>query len=108
MRERKHRMLVNSDAVVSLPGGSGTFEEVFEVLTLKRLGNFLGPVVLVNTNRYFDRLVGLLEYSVKERFMSGKHLEMWTVVDEPEAVFEAMHSASKWGSEAMEYAAVRK
>ena len=108
MRERKRRMLVNSDAVVSLPGGSGTFEEVFEVLTLKRLGDFLGPVVLVNTNHYFDRLVGLLEYSVKERFMSAKHLEMWTVVDEPEAVFEAMHSASKWGSEAREYAAVRK
>lgn len=108
MRERKHRMLVNSDAVVSLPGGSGTFEEVLEVLTLKRLGVFLGPVVLVNTNRYFDRLVGLLEHSVKERFMSEKHLEMWTVVDEPEAVFDAMRSASKWSSEAREYAAVRK
>ncbi|MFC1720296.1 TIGR00730 family Rossman fold protein [Pseudomonadota bacterium] len=108
MRERKFRMLVNSDAVVALPGGCGTFEEVFEVLTLKRLGDFLGPIVLVNTNRYFDRLVGLLEYSVKERFMSGKHLEMWTLVDEPEAVFEAMRSASRWDSDARKFAAVRK
>jgi hypothetical protein len=108
MRERKFRMLVNSDAVVALPGGCGTFEELFEVLTLKRLGDFLGPVVLVNTNRYFDRLVGLLEYSVKERFMSGKHLEMWTLVDEPEAVFVAMRSASVWDSEARKFAAVRK
>jgi len=108
MRERKFRMLVNSDAVVALPGGCGTFEEVFEVLTLKRLGDFLGPVVLINTNRYFDRLVGLLEYSVKERFMSGKHLEMWTLVDEPEAVFEAMRSASVWDGEARKFAAVRK
>jgi len=108
MRERKHRMLVNSDAVVSLPGGSGTFEEVFEVLTLKRLGDFPGPVVLVNTNHYFDRLVDFLEHSVRENFMSEIHLKMWSLVDEPEAVFEAMHSASKWGREAREYAAVRK
>jgi uncharacterized protein (TIGR00730 family) len=108
MRERKHRMLVNSDAVVSLPGGSGTFEEVFEVLTLKRLGHFLGPVVLVNTNHYFDRLVDFLEHSVRERFMSEIHLEMWSIVDEPEAVFDAMDSARKWGAEAREFAAVGK
>lgn len=108
MRERKHRMLVDSDAVVSLPGGSGTFEEVFEVLTLKRLGVFLGPIVLVNTNRYFDRLVDFLEHSVRERFMSEQHLEMWSVVDQPEGVFEAMHAATDWSSKAREFAAVRK
>ena len=106
MRERKHRMLVNSDAVVSLPGGSGTFEEVFEVLTLKRLGDFVGPVILVNTNNYFDRLVGFLEHSVSERFMSESHLGMWSVVDEPEQVFEAMESATPWSSEARKFAAV--
>ena len=107
MRERKHRMLVDSDAVVSLPGGSGTFEEVFEVLTLKRLGDYLGPVILVNTNNYFDRLVGFLEHAVSERFMSESHLEMWSVVEEPEQVFEAMDSATRWSSEARKYAAVR-
>ena len=108
MRERKHRMLVDSDAVVSLPGGSGTFEEVFEVLTLKRLGVFLGPIVLVNTNRYFDRLVDFLEHSVRERFMSEQHLEMWSVVDQPEGVFEAMQAATDWSTKAREFAAVRK
>ena len=108
MRERKHRMLVNSDAVVSLPGGSGTFEELFEVLTLKRLGVFLGPVVLVNTNHYFDRLVDFLQHSVRERFMAEIHLDMWSLIDEPEAVFEAMRAARKWGADARDYAAVRK
>ena len=107
MRERKHRMLVNSDAVVTLPGGSGTFEEVFEAITLKRLGDFLGPIVLVNTNRYFDRLVDFLEHSVRERFMSERHLEMWSVVDEPEQVFEAMHSAKQWSRDERKFAAVR-
>jgi uncharacterized protein (TIGR00730 family) len=108
MRERKHRMLVDSDAVVSLPGGSGTFEEVFEVLTLKRLGVYFGPIVLVNTNRYFDRFVDFLEHSVSERFMSEQHLQMWSVVDQPEGVWEAMHSAPGWSSDARKFAAVRK
>ncbi|MEE8494876.1 MAG: TIGR00730 family Rossman fold protein [Xanthomonadales bacterium] len=108
MRERKHRMLVDSDAVVSLPGGSGTFEEVFEVLTLKRLGRFLGPVVLVNTNNYFDRFVGFLEHSVSERFMSQRHLEMWSMVDEPEQVLDALSSAKAWSSDAFKFAGVRR
>jgi uncharacterized protein (TIGR00730 family) len=108
MRERKHRMLAGSDAVITLPGGSGTFEEVFEAITLKRLGDFLGPIVLVNTNRYFDRFVGFLQHSVNERFMSERHLEMWSVVEEPEQVFEAMHSARKWSRSERAFAAVRK
>lgn len=107
MRERKHRMLIDSDAVVSLPGGSGTFEEVFEVLTLKRLGVYVGPIVLVNTNRYFDRFVDFLEHSVSERFMAEQHLQMWSVVDQPEEIWEAMHSAPGWSSDARKFAAVR-
>lgn len=108
LRERKHRMLVDSDAVVSLPGGSGTFEELFEVLTLKRLGSFIGPVVLVNTQGYFDRFVDFLEYSVSERFMSELHLGMWSIVDQPEQVFEAMRDAKEWSSDARKFASVGK
>jgi uncharacterized protein (TIGR00730 family) len=106
MRERKHRMLVGSDAVISLPGGSGTFEEVFEALTLKRLGRFLGPIVLVNTNRYFDRMVDFLQHSVSEGFMAELHLDMWSVVDEPEEVFEAMSLAREWSQDALQFASV--
>lgn len=106
MRERKHLMLENSDAVVSLPGGSGTFEEVFEVLTLKRLGQFLGPIVFVNTNGYYDRMVNFLQHSVSERFMSEMHLSMWSVVNEPEDVLEALASAPCWSADARRYAAV--
>ena len=107
MRERKHRMIVDSNAVISLPGGSGTMEEVLEVLTLKRLGQFLGPVVLVNTNRYFDRFTQFLEHAVGERFMSSMHLRMWSVVDEPEQVLGALHSAAEWSADARRFAAVR-
>ena len=107
MRERKHRMIADSDAVVSLPGGSGTFEEVFEVLTLKRLGLYLGPVVLINTRRYFDRFADFLQHSVNERFMSEKHLQMWSLVDRPEQVLDAMQTAVRWSAAAREFAAVR-
>jgi uncharacterized protein (TIGR00730 family) len=93
--------------VVCLPGGSGTFEELFEVLTLKRLGLFLGPVVLVNTNGYFDRFVDFLQHSVRERFMSEQHLGMWSLVSEPEQVIEALHLAPPWSSDARDFAAVR-
>ena len=107
MRERKHRMLADSDAVISLPGGSGTFEELLEALTLKRLGQFLGPIVLVNTNSYFNRFAELLENSVRERFMSESHLAMWTLVDNPEQVLEALQSAEHWSAEAAAFASVR-
>ncbi|MGK2925448.1 MAG: TIGR00730 family Rossman fold protein [Lysobacterales bacterium] len=107
MRERKHRMIADSHAVISLPGGSGTFEELFEALTLKRLGLFLGPVVLVNTNAYFDRFIEFLQYSVQERFMAERHLGMWSAVDEPEQVLEALRLAPPWSSGARDFAAVR-
>lgn len=107
MRERKHRMIVESDAVIALPGGSGTFEEVFEVLTLKRLGQFLGPIVLVNTNGYFERLADSLRHAVAENFMAERHLDMWTMVQEPEQVIEAMRDAAPWSAEARRFAALR-
>jgi uncharacterized protein (TIGR00730 family) len=53
MRERKHRLLTGSDAVVAMPGGCGTLEELFEAITLKRLGLYLNPIVLLNTNGFF-------------------------------------------------------
>jgi uncharacterized protein (TIGR00730 family) len=108
MAERKQKMLEGSGAVVALPGGSGTMEELFEVLTLKRLGQFLGPVVLVNTRGYWDRCVRFLHYSIEERFMSGEHLKMWSVIDDPEQLLEAFRTAPTWDASARKIAAVRE
>jgi len=107
MRESKHQKLLGSDAVISLPGGSGTFEEVFEVVTLKRLGQFLGPIIFVNTNHYFDGMVSFLQHSVRERFMSEMHLEMWSLVNEPEEVPDAMRTAPMWTAEHRQFASLR-
>lgn len=106
MRARKARMLENSDAVVALPGGSGTLEELFEAVTLKRLGQFLGPIVLVNTGGYYDGLTAFLEQIVEQRFMNRAHLEMWQTVDSPAAVPDALADTTPWSADALEFAAV--
>ena len=106
MRERKHLMLTGSDAVIALPGGCGTLEELFEAITLKRLAIYLNPIVLVNTRRFFDPCVALLERCVEERFMNPRHLNMWQVVNRPEDVLPAIKSSPQWEQGARSFAAV--
>lgn len=108
MRTRKARMLEGSSGVVALPGGCGTFEELFEAITLKRLGQFLGPIVLVNTRGYYDQLLEFLHHSVNERFMNRSHLQMWQSVDEPEQVLQALRLAPAWSAAAIDQAAVTR
>jgi uncharacterized protein (TIGR00730 family) len=108
MHTRKARMLEHSDAVIALPGGCGTFEELFEAMTLKRLGQFLGPIILVNTDRYYDSLMHMLRHSVKDHFMSNIHLQMWQMVDEPEQVPAALGEAPKWSAASIDQAAVTR
>ena len=104
MRTRKHRMLAQSSAVVALPGGCGTFEELLEAITLKRLGIFLGPIVIVNTRNYFAPLFSLLDAAVKERFMDARHRAMWQVVERPEGLLAALREAPPWSASARKFA----
>lgn len=106
LHERKRALLDGADAVVALPGGSGTLDELLEAISLKRLGSFLGPIVLVNTNGFFDPCIELLEHCIAERFMDERHRAMWQVVGEPEEVLEAFRSAPEWSSEAIGFAAI--
>lgn len=106
MRVRKQIMLDDSDAVVALPGGSGTYEELFEALTMKRLGRWVGPIVLVNTNGFYNGLLQFLAHSIDECFMGSNHLRMWAVVDEPGEVLEALEQAPAWDSDALQFANV--
>ncbi len=96
MHERKHRMLVNADAVIALPGGCGTFEELFEAITFKQLGLFMGPIVLLNTHNYFAPLLALLSQCVEQNFMSPKHEDMWQVISTPDQAMGAIASAPAW------------
>ncbi|NNL68171.1 MAG: TIGR00730 family Rossman fold protein [Myxococcales bacterium] len=104
LHERKRLMIDRSDAIVALPGGCGTFEELFEAITWKRLGLYANPIVLMNVRGYWDPAIALLEGAVRERFMDDRHRDMWSVVDAPEQVLDAIREAPAWGADAREFA----
>jgi len=93
MHERKSSMLAGVDAVVALPGGCGTLEELLEALTWKRLGLKDCPIVMVNTRDYFEPLIRLLEKAVDEHFMTAEQRHLWSVVASPDDVLPAIHRA---------------
>jgi hypothetical protein len=104
MQQRKRDMLATSDAIVTLPGGSGTFEELFEAITSKRLGLFPNPIVILNQGGFYDPLFQLLSGSVSARFMNEVHLEMWHAVDRVEEILPAIDAAAEWPDNAVEFA----
>jgi hypothetical protein len=100
MHERKAYIAREADAMVALPGGIGTFEELIECLTWKQLGLHDKPVVILNTNGYYDYLLAALDRMVSEHFMQPLHREaMFQVVSTPEEVLPALMQAPKWGKE---------
>jgi hypothetical protein len=107
MHQRKRVMLELSQAVIALPGGCGTLEELFEAITWKRLGLYFGPVVLVNVNGFFDPCIELLNRCVEERFMDEKHRAMWSVAADPQSVMETLRTAGEWSRNARDFAALR-
>ena len=107
MRERKHRLLTGSDAVVALPGGCGTLEELFEAITLKRLGIYFNPIVLVNTLGFYDGLHSFLLKTIDERMMNREHADMWSLVDTPEQVLERIRDTPTWRADARQLASVK-
>jgi hypothetical protein len=104
MRERKRQMIEGAGAVVGLPGGCGTLEELFETMTLKRVGQFLNPIILVNTRGFYDRVVAALDHCITEHFMDPRHRGIWTMVSEPEDVLGAIQSAPPWSAENRNFA----
>ncbi len=104
MHERKAKFLEGIDGLVTLPGGSGTLEELLEAITLKRLGQFSKPIVILNTNGYYDPLRQMLERSVTENFMHEKHLELWQFVSFPHQVVPTLKGTNEWDEDAINFA----
>ncbi len=92
MRERKYIMEEKADAFIVAPGGIGTFEEFFEVLTLKQLGRHEKAIVIINTNGYYDKMIELLDHTKDKHFMTDKCLELFKVVDTAEEAFSYIES----------------
>lgn len=104
MHSRKREMLSRADAIVTLPGGSGTFEELFEAITSKRLGLFRKPIIIVNQDGFYDPFLSMMQRSVDERFMHDAHLEIWQMVESVADVARALDEAPDWSERAIEFA----
>lgn len=96
MHERKSIICDMADAMVALPGGIGTFEELLECMTWKQLGLHNHPIVLLNTDGYYNRLLDCIDYMICEQMMRPIHRTMFAVADKPEDVLPAILSMPEW------------
>lgn len=90
MHERKMRMAKLSDGIIALPGGLGTLEELFEMLTWSQLGFHSKPIGLVNVEGYYDLLLAFLDHAVEERFVKPIHRDLLLVERDPQALLDRM------------------
>lgn len=106
MHERKQLMADLSDAVIALPGGCGTLEELLEIITWKQLGLYLNPIVILNTNGFFDPLLDMLTRAIDENFMRRQHGEIWHVATTPEKAVELIYTVPVWDASIRKFAAI--
>ncbi len=88
MRERKQIMDERAEAFILAPGGIGSFEEFFEILTLKQLGKHNRPIAILNTNGYYEPLRAMLEHAVRENFAKEPCLRLYKFCQTPQEVME--------------------
>lgn len=93
MHERKKVMFMNADAVVVLPGGAGSLDELFEVLTWRQLGLHNKPVVLLNTAGYWSPLLALIDHVIAQGFADPELAEFLSVVDTPAEAVDVLRTA---------------
>ena len=106
MHERKQRMADLSDAVIALPGGCGTLEELLEVITWKQLGLYLNPIIILNLDGYYDHLIAQLDKALEDRFMRDIHAGIWRVATTPEEAIELLLDTPDWDKSVRKFAAI--
>jgi len=106
MGERKKKMIGDADAIVALPGGVGTLEKLTEAITLKQLGFFKGPVVILNTLGFYSNLLLFLEDMIKGSFLRREHGSIWSVVNTPGEVITAIKDYKGWLDDPRKYAKI--
>lgn len=106
MHERKQTMASLADAVIALPGGCGTMEELLEIITWKQLGLYLHPIVILNTNNFYDPLIEMFQRATDEQFMRQQHLDIWKVARTPEEAVDAIYSMPTWDKNLGKFAAI--
>lgn len=92
MRERKQIMEDNADAFIVVPGGIGTYEEFFEILTLKQLCRHNKPIAIYNLFGYYDELHAAMEQAIKKSFIKDDCVELYMISDDMEKIFEYLET----------------
>ena len=106
MHERKQLMAELSDGVIALPGGCGTMEELLEIITWKQLGLYLNPIIILNTDGFYDPLLTLLKQAIGQNFMRREHENIWQVASTPEEAVVLLYVTPVWNKEIRKFAAV--
>jgi uncharacterized protein (TIGR00730 family) len=96
MGERKKWLFDRADAVVALPGGIGTLEELTEAITLKQLGIYKGPIIILNTSDFYKTFIDFLEQMISGHFLRLEHKDIWEVVNTPREALAALANYKGW------------
>ena len=93
MHERKKVMVMNADAIVVMPGGAGSMDEFFEVLTWRQLGLHDKPIILMNVSNYWDPLIGLIDHIIDNEFADASLRDFIQICDGADATADALRRA---------------
>ncbi len=103
MRQRKQIMEDKSDAFIMSPGGIGTFEEFFEILTLKQLGQLTKAIVILNTDGYYDEMLAMMKASIEKNFIYKKVEELYFVGDDIDEILNYIEGYEQTKINAKDY-----
>ena len=106
MHSRQAKMAEISDAGIFLPGGCGTFAELMELITWKQLGLYLKPIILLNTNGYFDAILNTLHLAISQNFMRPVHADIWRVAPTPEDALKMAIETPLWDTSIRRFAKI--
>ncbi|MCR8874200.1 LOG family protein [Phocaeicola barnesiae] len=106
MHERKRMMADLSDGIIALPGGCGTMEELLEIITWKQLGLYLKPIVILNTNGFYNPLLEMLERAIDQHFMRRQHGSIWQVAQTPNEAIQLLYTTPMWSKDIRKFAAI--
>ena len=106
MNSRKKKIFEISDAVIALAGGVGTLEELTEAITLKQLSLFKGPIVILNTAGFYNKLLKYFDHLVNQNFMRNEHKNIWNVASDPEEAIKLITEYNDWDTDYVKIARI--
>ncbi|MDO4608687.1 MAG: TIGR00730 family Rossman fold protein [Clostridia bacterium] len=108
MRERKQLLEETADAFIITPGGIGTFDEFFEIYTLRQLGVHQKPIAIYNTNGYFDAMLDMLKCAIAKDFMPQTNMDLLFVSDNPQAIIKHIENYNPADYEAAQFKFIKE